>query len=918
MSWRRELSRLRALFRRPKLADDLKAEIRSHLEMEERENLESGMPPDEARYAALRRFGNVILAEERSREMWIWNTVETLLQDLRYGLRQLRRNPGFTAVVIITLALGIGANTAIFSVLNTVLLKTLPVREPERLAVFGKGLNEGIAGGNFPRSGDLFSYLQYKQLRDHNQVFQGLCAFGSTSGEISVKLNGAGGPAQQAQAELVSGNFFTVLGVNAFLGRTFTPDEDRVAGEHPVAVLSYRYWTKAFSRSPAVVGRTIDVNSTAFTIIGVTPPEFFGVKPIDSVPDMWLPVSMQPQITLQRSFLNAPDTFWLTLIGRLKPALSRQQAQAVVNLHLRQLLIAAAGTSPSKDQLRRIAESRIKLTSAARGISDLREQFSTPLQILMIFVGLVLLIACANVANLLLSRAAGRRKEISMRWALGATRMRLVRQLLTESVLLAVIGGAAGLLLASWGTTILVRLISGPDNPLRTSLDPAVLLFAFSITAGTGVLFGLAPALRSTRFEIAPALKEGGKNAIAGPSGKHRFDMGKALAVFQVALSLLLLVGAGLFVRSLEKLEHQDLGFNPNNVLLVNIDPRLAGYKPSQLASLYQRLLDHINSLPGVQSAALAGCGIDADCEYITSTAVEGYTPAPGENMSVQMNLVSPRYFKTMGMSMLLGRAIGLQDTASSPKVAVINQAMARHFFHGGDPSGRKLNNMGPTGTGIEIVGVVKDAKVNTPRENAPRMIFLPLMQQAKTAGVLGAFPGDLEIRAILNPASLAPEVRRAITEVDKNLPITGVKTLNEQVSGSLTQERTVAELSSFFGFLALLLACVGLYGLMSYAVARRTNEIGIRMAVGAQKNDVLGLVVGQGMVLALIGAGTGIIAALGLTRLMASLLYGVRPTDPLTFIAVSLILIAVALLACYIPARRATKVDPMVALRYE
>ena len=845
--------------------------------------------------------------------------MRTLFQDLRYGIRQFSHSPGFSVVAIITLALGIGANTAIFSVMNTILLRNLPVREPGRLAVFGDGLNEGVANGNFPRSADLFSYLQYEQLRDHNQVFQGLCAFNSTSTGVSVKLNGAGGSAQQAQAELVSGNFFAVLGVNAFLGRTFTLKEDRVAGAHPVAVITYSYWTKVFSRNPAVVGRTIDVNSTPFTIIGVTPPEFFGAKPLDSVPDMWLPLTMQSEVMLQKSFLNASSTFWLTLLAKLKPGISIRQAQAGVNLHLKQLLIAAVGSSPSKEQLRRIAESRIKLTSAARGVSDLREQFSESLLILMIFVGWVLLIACANVANLLLSRAAGRQREISMRLALGATRSRLVRQLLTESILLAVLGGLAGVLLASWGTSALVTLISGAESLVRASLDPTVLLFTLAIIVITGMLFGLAPALRFTRLDLAPALKEGARSTITGASGERRFGMGKALVVFQVALSLLLLVGAGLFVRTLEKLEHQDLGFNRNNVLVLNIDPRLAGYKPTQVARLYQRLLDRINALPGVQSAALAGCGIDADCEFITSTTVEGYTPAPGENMSVQMNLVSAGYFKTTGMTMLLGRATGPQDTSSSPKVAVINEAMARHFFHGQNPIGRKFNDTGgPAGTGIEIVGVVKDAKVNTPRQEAPRMVFLPLTQQANVAGNLGVFADDLEIRTAVDPASLTPEVRRAIGEIDKNLPITGVKTLEDQVSGSLNQERMIAELSTFFGSLALLLACVGLYGLMSYAVTRRIHEIGIRMALGAQARDVLWMVMREVLLLIGLGVAIGIPVAFVAGRLIASALYGLAPSDPLTMLVAPVVLLFIATLAGYLPAQRAMKVDPMVALRYE
>jgi predicted permease len=605
-------------------------------------------------------------------------------------------------------------------------------------------------------------------------------------------------------------------------------------------------------------------------------------------------------------------------MGRLKPHATLEQAQANVSALQRGFLDEEVRSQVSAQRWEEIENSFIVLTPGGKGLSELRESFTTPLYILLAAVGLILLIACANVANLLMARATARQREVSVRLALGASRSRLVRQLLTESVLLATCGGAAGLLLARWGTIALVtRVANGADYvPLSVSPDPNVLGFTLGVCLLTGILFGLAPALSASRGDLTPALKESFRTP-AGAGG--RWGMSNVLVVFQVAVSLFLLIGAGLLVRTLRALENQDWGFAREKVLLVSLDPKRAGYKPEQLAALYQQLLDRVNALPAVRSASIALYSWLSDMEVIQGITVPGYTPQPDERSSVQVNLAGPRYFETEGMTLLLGREFGAQDTESSRHVAVVNEALVRRFYFGRNPIGKTLHFQTIfKGGDIEVVGVVKNAKYNSPGDNSTEMVFLPVFQASREVAQIGAYAGDLEIRTAGNPTSVTGEVRAAVAGIDKNLPVDKVATLNEMVDRSLNQVSLIAGLSSLFGVLAMLLACVGLYGVMSYAVARRTNEIGIRVALGAQRSDVLRLVVGHGLKLTIAGVFIGIVAALPLARLLAGLLSGVKPSDPLTFVAVSLVLTAVALIASYIPARRATKVDPMTALRHE
>jgi predicted permease len=906
--WRR----LKFWSRRAVREADLERELRDHLELEAGEQRDSGMAPDEAAYAARRALGNTVQIKEDVRVAWGMQWLETLLQDLRYALRQLRRNPGFTAVVVLSLALGIGANTAIFTVIDAVLLQSLPVKNPSKLVLLDSGPDQGTDGGD-PYVGrwPALSFDSYQYFVRHNQCFQGIAAFRKGTDPLEVRWPGAsGGRAEQAVGHLVSGNYFRVLGVTAALGRVFGPSDD-VPNARPVAVISYDYWQRRFHGELSAIGRAVDLNGSPFTIVGITPPEFFGERMFERPPDFWIPLTFQPEIMQRESWLTRKDMYWLNFIARLKPGVTRAQAQAILDVQLRQFLEGQVGGKHSEGIKRAIKQAYIQLDPGQNGISSLRARYSVPLRLLMGIVVLVLLVACANVANLLFSRSAARQREISMRLVVGATRGRLVRQMLTESVLVALFGGAAGLLLADWGVHLLATLLSR-DLVLSATTNSAVLLFTLAVSVLTGLVFGLVPALRVSRTELGEAMKGN------TPPGKwSQSALTRGLVVLQVAISLVLLAGAGLLARTLVNLEDQNLGFNRDNVLLVKTNPRLTGIKAADLDALYRQLLDRLNNLPGVRSATIAYYSPMSGHTSTTGVTVQGYTPRPGENMEVNENQVAPYYFETLGIPVLLGRPIGPQDTPTSPKVVVVNQAFAQRFFHGQNPIGRRVwigheSYPPPAELPQEIIGLVADARVHNAAQTPQPFAYMPLSQDPRF------FAGNIQVRTAGDASGAAAEVRQAIRKVDSALPIMSIQTLRRQVYERLNQQRLVARLSVMFSLLALILAAVGLYGVMAYWVSRRTQEIGIRMALGAQKSDVLRLVVGRGLAVTLIGTGFGLGAALSLTRLMASSLYGVKANDPLTFIAVSLLIIVVTLLACYIPARRAAKVDPMVALRHE
>jgi predicted permease len=838
--------------------------------------------------------------------------MESFLKDIRYSWRGLIKRPAFALVALVILALGIGANTAIFTLINAVVLKPLPVKKPEELVLFNDSPSEGTrtSDGDL-RAGrwDIFPYATYRYFREHDRSFRELSAFRSGESRVSVRRTDAqsGEPAQQASGHLVSGNYFAVLGVNAIQGRVLT-NEDDSPGAHPAVVISNPYWKQRLNSDVHAVGKEILLNNTAFTIVGIMPPEFFGVR-VRRPPDFWLPLAFQPQIELRDSYLDEKNVYWLNLIGRLKPGIQIGQAQASVNVELQQFLTEQAGSQLSDESRLAIQNSYVSLAAGGRGLSGLRFFYSQALRMLMVIVALVLLIACANVGNLLLSRAATRQAEMSLRQALGASRARLMRQLLTESLLLAVVGGVAGILLAQWGVSLLVARVAA-TSPLDVKPDPSVLLFTAGISVMSGVLFGIAPAIRATRPDLTSALKE---KATRGRRG--RFNLGSVLVVAQVAVSLMLLVAAGLFARSLINLQQEDLGFNRDNVLLASVDARLAGHKPTELGVVYRQLYDRLSALPNVHSATIASYSPMAGTNTNSTVTVRGYTPNKGENMNVSDVLIGPNFSETLGVPLLMGRELGLQDTPTSPKVAVVNQAFAQAFFHDQNPVGRRLTfEEDSDKDDFEIVGVIGDSKYDSAKEKADKSVFRPILQVQDQL----AFANVFELRTVGDPLSVSAEVRAAIAQVDDKLPILNLTSLRIQTDEALKQERLIAQLVSFFGLLGLLLSCIGLYGIMAHAVVRRTNEIGIRMALGAERRNIIWMVLKESLLLVASGLAVGLPAAWGAAHLISSQLFGLNPSDPVALLTAVILLTLVAALAGYLPARKASQVDPLVALRYE
>lgn len=929
------VARIRGLFGDRRADQEFNDEIEEHLRLLTERYVRQGISEAEATLVARRQFGNVTLLKEVNREMRGIRFVETLVQDLRYGARVLLKSPGFTMVVALSLALGIGANTVVFSLLDAVLLKTLPVKEPERLVLFRWLSGEKQIwrsmhweGGNARdqatglQAGTSFSYLAFEHFRANNQSLSETFAFRSVG--VSVNIDGQ---RETARGQLVSGNYFAGLGLPALLGRTLTSDDDR-ANADPAVVISYKYWQRRFDGDPAVVGKTIYAGyagDTAFTIAGVAPPEFYGTSNVGSPADIWFPLALTPTILPQGLYpLNDPTNWWLNIMGRLKPGVSARQAQSELDLALRQ---QAAELQKSFRDQRDVPQ--LELSSGSQGLMQARRRFSEPLRVLMIIVGLVLAVACLNTANLLLARAATRRKEIAVRLAAGASRLRLVRQLMTESLLLAALGGALGLMFAYWGRDVLVALRPLTATLPDLKLDLRVLGFTTAVTILTGILFGLAPALRATKVDLTSALKDG-----AGQTGYSRSRLSKGLVVAQVAMSLVLLIGAGLFVRTLHNLTRIDLGFNRENLLLFSVSPGEIGYKGERLANLYQQLLERIEATPGVRSATATGNSLlGGSSSY--SLCVPGYTPQPGEEMSIAHQSVAANFFKTMEMPILWGRGLigqdieplintiatmqssggkPLKDSVAPRQVAVINQAMARKYFPGVDPIGHRFSFSTPCkdGSGIEIVGVTRDAMSGRLKQEIRPVAYVPYI--TPSSGAPSAM--NFAVRTAGDPAAMTAAIRKAAQEVEPRLPLNDIKTQEAQIAELVSQERLFASLSSFFGLLALVLVAIGLYGVMSYTVARRTHEIGVRMALGAEATDVLRLVMRETLWLALAGVTLGIPAALVATRWIESQLFGLKPHDSLTITMVTLLMTAILALAGYLPARKAARVDPLVALR--
>jgi predicted permease len=829
----------------------------------------------------------------------------SLNQDLRFAFRLLRRSPAFTSVAVLSLGLGIGANTAIFTVMDAVLLRNLPVKQPKELVIFGEGKASGITD-DFPNGkSELFSQPFYQVVRGQNHAFSDVAAMESMQANGHARIGGASAEPEPLKIRLVSGNYFAMLGVGASAGRVLTPEDDQKRGGHPVAVMSYAFWERRFGRDASVVGRTLTFNDTVYTIIGVAAREFFGTV-VGESQDFWIPLSMQAQAQPWRTDWWRPRDQSLWLMGRRKPGVSITEAQANANVLYQQWLREIAGAAPSPERLQDMRKAKVDLTAAATGFSKLRDRFSGPLEILMAVVGLVLLIACCNIANLLLARAAGRQREIAVRLALGAERRRLVRQLLSESLLLALIGGALGVLIAAWGGQLLVSMVaSGPDPlPLDVGPNSHALLFTFGISLLTGLLFGIAPALRMTDVSVGSMLNEGKG---AGRS-RSRSRMGQALVAGQVALALFLMVGAGLFIRTLEKMEQIDAGFDKDKVVLARLDRDSIRLKGSALLSVSRVQETRVRALPGVKAASFCWMNFN-DGSWNTSVWPEGVERTRANAKSSDGNRVGAQYFEAVGMPIVMGRSFGPQDTRQSKPVTVVNETLARRLYPEGSALGRHLW----LGGNVEIVGIVKDAKYSSLREKPRGMFYVYNEQEPNWEGY-----ESLVVRVTGKPEALMSQIRAALRSEDPNLAISEVTTLGEVVDRSLGREKLLAKLAGFFGALALLLASIGLYGVIAYSVARRRNEIGIRMALGARPASVLRMVLGESLGVVAVGLAVGIPAALACGRLVSSQLYGVDTTDPLTIACAATGLLVVALAASFLPARRASLLDPCAALREE
>ena len=988
---------------------DLDQEMREHVEMATRENMERGMKEEEARYAALRKFGNMTLAKENTLAVCSVVWLEQLVQDIHFALRGLRNSPGFAAVAILTLALGIGANTAIFSLIDAVMLRALPVEKPSQLVLLrwsarnapnvhgyqiaGDCVNDLRMGAENP-SGCSFSEPMFREIAQAN-AFAGTAAF-ANSGRLDLTGNG---PATVINGQLVSGDFFGTLGLKPASGRLLDRSDDTPTAA-PVTVLSYGYWQSAFGGARDVAGHTVELNGVPFTIVGVAEQRFTGITP-GSDYDVWMPLSVAQQISdkmLWRDRQSDAGYWWLTVLGRLKPGTELAQVQPALNGLFRNETLygatpvfhsgdAAAPKAPSGTGAAKQAPGaplgagpapglspmpgaamrpgpgpgvgpglagpppgvgaqqfvlgmgpggpnissnvndnpQLTLMPAQSGLSGRRRQYADPLYVLMLAVGIILLIACANIAGLMLARASARQQEMSVRLALGAGRARVVRQLLTESVVLSLLGGLLGVLFAYWGASGIVSFVSNNQSrPLGFAMgvDPRVLGFTLAISLLTGVLFGMAPAFRSARADLNTSLKEGGSSGSARHAGGKWFAMGNALVVAQVALAIVVLVGAGLLVRTLANLRSVDTGFDSHNILIFGVDPRLAGYKAEQIDSFYRDLQGRLSETPGVSGASYSMLPPLSSGLMITGFHWPG-TPQDQESEADTLG-VGPDFFQTMHIPLVAGRGFSTADYGVSasnsgmtagpaPTPVIVNQAFVAKYLGKENPLGKQFGRTegdtnAPASSGYEIVGVVGDAKYSDLRREIHATMYTP-----QTRG--GA---SFEVRTAADPQAILPTIRKVVAGLSSNLPLFDVKTESQQIDRLLFQERLIARLSGFFALLAMALACLGLYGLLSYEVSRRTREIGIRMALGAPTGSVLQMVLRQGIMLTILGAIVGVGVSLEVMRYMKAMLYNVDARDPVTILVVAVLLVLAALAACYLPARRAMRVDPMIALRYE
>ena len=911
------MKRLFNLFRHD-LDSEIEREVEFHIAERVDELVASGISEREAHYMARRQFGNRTGIEERTREMNIWLWLEEWLADLRISLRRLRKEPGFTLMALMSLALGIGANTAVYTLINDVMLKQLPVREPRQLVSWGNGDNAGVQAG-LSGAIDLFSYDFAREMENNREMFAETASFGSFPLAVSARTSGTA-QASRAMTELVSGSFFHLLGVNALLGRTIDTNDALSAGKNPVAVLSFHYWQRQYAGDRSVIGRPIIVNGTPFEIVGVAPEHFFGVS-LDVDPDLFVPVTMQQQVMLQPSLLGPKGMFWLHMFSRMRPGTTMAQAREWTALQLRRDLVSRSGGTLSTDPMREIQASFVDLQPGGRGITMLRAKYWEPLQILMGVTGVVLLIACVNLASFSLARMASREKEIFARLALGAGRSRIVRQVLTEGLMLSLFGGVIGLMLASSAAKMLISFVvlSSDGTPLDATPDAGVLAFTLLASVGTGLLFSLIPALRASQVDIASRLRVSSRSVITESSRPGRFPLSRILVAAQVALSLVLLAGAALFVQTLRNLDRQGFGFNRQNALLVEFDARVAGYKPGKVRAYYKRLIQRAETIPGVRAVSLSTAQPVSGGSW-RSLIFTGLGPGvlsrpvrPDEHIASSINAITPRYFEACGIPLLAGRTLEERDIDPSAKVTVVSQAFARHFFPNGDTLGQ-LVSIGGTPGQWRIVGIVGDGRYNSARNASPPMIYLPLWQVSDDDILVGS----LQLRTGADAEQTLAQIRKAFAEVDPEVPISRADTFVNETDRFLTQERLISRLSSFFSIGALLLACIGLYGVMSHSVGRRSGEIGVRMALGAEGRDIRGMILKETFFMLAAGVLIGVPASMGAARAVQSQLYGVRPFDPMTLATATLLITVVMLAAGWLPAWRAARVDPMAALRDE
>jgi len=880
--------RLRALFGKEQLYQQLSDEMTFHLEKQTEQNIAMGMRPEEARYAALRKFGGVEQVKEECRDAWGVNFIQSTIQDVSYGVRMLRKNLGVTVVAVISLALGIGANTAMFSVTNVMLLRALPVRNPQQLVEFIRRDPDGSMMTNLP-------YAVFEHLRKNTSVLSGVFAFTS---DTRILRSGAG--SEPLTIHEVSGSFFPTLGVNPLLGRAIDSADDRPDAEHQVVGLTYSFWSSQFGRDPSVVGATVRLNGAPSTVIGVMPPDFFGVDR-SRTPGMWAPLASDPN----------PDEVWV--LGRLKPGVSIPRARAQLEPQFHQALESLSDSTknwPAGERDRFLGE-KLVVQSATTGTSGMRWEYweySNTLRILMGMTGLVLLISCVNVANLLMARSAARSREIGIRLAIGAGRLRIVRQLLTENLIMALLGGVIGLLVAAWGHRVLVAFLVGnlQGVPLSFRLDERVLGFSLALSILTGLVSGVLPALRAGSRDLVAAIRD--NLQLRGPT---RLPFARKLLALQVALSLTLLIGAGLFVRSLRNLGSTDLGLARENLVLMKVDP-----SPSKSLRdprrFWNQVVERIGALPGVRSVSIGGDAVFGNGGWNNGISVR--QPDGTERQSqVAFNVVGPGFFYTVGIPLVAGREFGVMDQANAPRVAVVNQAFVRKFLGDDNPLGKRFGNAGAgSSSQIEIVGVIGDARYGDLREQPSPMFYLPVLQNLDNRLY------EVHVRTAGNSAAVIAAMRREIQAMDPDISVYDVRTIKEVINGLLQHDRMFAVLASVFGILALLLTSIGIYGVMAYEITRRTGEVGIRMALGARRGDVLWMFMRETLLVLAAGAALGLPAALASAHVLRTLLFGLDPSDPVTLVWAMATLAIAGALAALLPARRATKVEPMVALRYE